>query len=98
MSKYLKNMSHKLFDVFTKIMNWNNSSENQNLNHSVPLEPRLRLHNQPNYKDLRNCNTDDIINNTKSLEHQKREIERQSTQVDKRADEKMIEDFNQKNY
>ena len=91
-------MSHKLFDMFAKIMNWNNSSENQNLNHSVPLPPKLNVDNQPTHKDLRNCNTDDIINNTKLIEHQKREIESQSTEVDKRADEKMIEDFNQKNY
>ena len=91
-------MSHKLFDIFTKIMNWNNRTQNEKLTHSVPLPPKLSVDNQPNHKDLRNCNTDDIINNTASIEHQKRKIESQFTEIDKRADEKMIEDFNQKNY
>ncbi len=90
-------MSHKLFDIFAKIMNWNNSSESQNLNHSVPLPPKLNVDNQPKYKDLRNSNTDDIINNTKAIEQQERKIENQFIEVDKRADERMIEDFNQKN-
>ena len=91
-------MSHKLFDMFAKIMNWNNSYENQNRNHSVSLPPKLNVDNQSQHKDLRNCNADDIINNTISVEHQKREIESKSTEVDKRANEKMVEDFNQKNY
>ena len=89
-------MSHKLFDIFKKIINWNNSSEKENLNDSVPLPPKLSIDAQPKQEDLTKYNKDDLLNNTKSIEYQERES--QYAELDKRADETMTENLDPKHY
>ena len=84
-------MSHKLFDILTKIMNWSNSSENQNLNHSVPLPPKLSIDDQTKQEDLTECNKDNILNNKESIEYQERES--QYAKLNKTAEETIIKNL-----